>query len=389
MLMNSNNHIDKHYNELFDLCTGMSSDKTIRELQKYNTRLIGLEWDVKRHPYHRVLRLCSDRVVGRGDNHQTLRADGQGAEHEAIVGSFLRKFTSPDSEQLVDIVDVPILASPEDAIRHILSELGGLLQLPPVSDSQLEEAFEFARQYRTTTPYHPPDKLSRPIRYYALAPEIDLAAVVEIAIYHMPPELAHPCQRFLSFMRKENRLIATPHVTLSHEGNLAQEKEALGEEAAASGPQRKAWEACKRLSETGSPTWAYDVTHIAWDGRVMALILADLRLVSASTTDIERSGLKSDGERAPETIGQVTEQSEQDAKDAILPTMVSHMHITVGTKGEDIRPYESRTVVGRVKEMIAQGQQSGEVDEIVPGGGMVRWAEVGKVEGEGRIKGMW
>jgi tRNA ligase len=384
--MSSNNHIDKHYEELYDLCTGMNSDKTIRELQKYNTRLIGIEWDIKRHPYHRLLRLCSDRVVGRGDNHATLRPDATGSEHEAIVGKFLRNYTSPDSDLFAQMIDVSVLVSPEEAVRHIISELSPLLHLPTIDDAQLLAAFESARQYKVTTAYHPPDKVSKAIRYYALAPEIDAGAVVEIGIYHMPPELAHPCQRFLSALQKNKRLISTPHVTLSHEGNVAEERESLGEKVAEEqGPQQRAWNACKRLSETGSPLWAYDVTHIAWDGRVMALILADLRILpsTASSHEDASSGAKLAVE------GQVTEQSRRDAEDAILPTMVSHMHITVGTKTDDIRPYESRNVVGKAKEMIARGQQSGETDEVVEGGGTVRWAEIGKVEGEGRIKGMW
>jgi tRNA ligase len=339
---------------------------------------VGLEWDVKGHPYHRVLRLCSERVVSRGDNHQTLHPDEQGCEHETIVGSFLRKFTSPDPDLFAQIVDVSVLATPKEAVRHIIDELTPLLGLPSVNDEQLRVASVQAEQYKVTTPYHPIDKQSKSIRYYALAPEIDPGALIEIGIYHMSPELAHSCQRFLSSLKKERRLISAPHVTLTHEGNLASEREALGDEIAqGQGPQHKAWHACKRLSEVGSPTWAFDVTHIAWDGRVMALILDDLRLVPAT----------SPGQGGKSTS--ISEQSRQDAEDAILPSMVSHMHVTVGTKAEEIRPYESRNVVGRVKELIAQGQQIGETDEVVPGGGVVRWAEIGRIEGEGRIKGMW
>lgn len=373
-------------------------------MDQYNIHLIGLLWDVESQPYHRVLRLCSERVVSRGDNHQTLRPDPSvQAEHEAVVGKFIRNFTAPNEDLFHTIIDVPLGESPRNVVRRIVSGLSSIkfeslsIANPLPDDQTIEQAIDEAKQYKSNTPYHPIDKTGKLIRYFGLAPEIDVSAVVEIGIYHMSPEFAHSCQRFLSYLQREQRLVRTPHVTLSHENNVKAEEEGVGvaegdgegvntssapkndnTQTKDPGPQRRAWDACKFLVEHGSPLWAYDVTHIVWDGRVMALILADLRL--RPDTAVPSNGSSAAGDK--KALSKIDEST------VILPEVRKYLHITVGTKNEDIRPFESRGIVYVAKGRIALGEDEGMSGEIVSGGGEVRWAKVGRVEGEGRVKGM-
>jgi tRNA ligase len=354
-LISRNNHIDKHYNELADL-------RNSRDLQAYNVRLIAILWDVEKQPYHRMLRICSERVKDRGDNHQTLRPDLTAeAEHEAVVSKFIRDFVDPDESKFDAIVDVSLTDTPEQTIRRIVTDLSVSLGLPSVDNEQIPSALDSARGYKSTTPYHPPAKVGRAIRYFGLAPEIDLAGIVEVAIYYMRPDLAQSAQRFLFALQAKERVITKPHITLVHETNVAEEKAAQGGEA---GIQARAWDDCVRLAgQTSSVMWDFEMTHVVWDGRVMAIVVEKLE------------------PQTKEGMDSLAKLVLEETKDGV--------HITVGTKEEDIRPYEARPLVEMVRKRILAGELDGETEEFVEGGGKVRWAQLGPTKGEGRVKGMW
>lgn len=353
LLTSRNNHIEKHYKELADL-------HNAKDLKPCNVRLIAILWDIDSQPYHRLLRICSERVVGRGDNHQTLRPDlTLDAEHEAVVGSFLRNFETPDEGMFDSMIDVSVMDSPLEAIKKITTGLQGLgLEVP--RDEQIQAALDDARGYQVTTPYHPPTKLGRSVRYFGLAPEIDLAAIVEIAVYHMPPHHAQSAQRFLSDLVNKQRVITSPHITLVHETNVQAEKDSQS----TPGIQQRAWEICVRLAEKQvSAMWTFNMTHLVWDNRVMALVVDDLVPTS--------------------------QEGQGDLKDLVHEETKEGIHITVGTKEEEIRPYEARALVEMVRKRINEGEDEGEVEGKVDGGGKVRWAKIGSIHGEGRVKGMW
>lgn len=342
----------------------MSDESPFKKtLQAYNVRLIGIVWDIDSRPYHRLLRLCSERIVNRGDNHQTLRPDSSmDAEHEAVVSSFLHNFTTPEPT----IFDKQIVVSVEDdqraALRTIVDGLVDVLSIPPVSDQDLDYALDKARGYKTDTPFHGFARLGKSVRYFGLAPEVDINAVVEEALRSpVPKASAAHAKQFMTLLRTKNRVTLKPHITLAHEKNVAAEKETTGEE----GPHAVAWNTCKSLAEAAiSPIYEFDVTHLAWDDRVMALVVADIR--PKATADRQK------GERL------------------ILPSEVElNLHVTVGTQGEDISAFESRGVVRVAREAIARGSNSGEGGEATEGGGIVHWAAVGPITGTGRIRGMY
>ena len=364
-----NNHLSKHYDELtampFD--TKLGTGKT---LKMYDVRFIGLLWNVDDLPYHRVLRVCSERVVKRGDNHQTLRPDPSiEAEHEAIVGNFLRAFTSPDPEDFEQIIRVGVEDDPMTVLKKSVDTLVDILGVPKPDDDALKAALDRANEYKTTTPYHAPARISKTVRYFGLAPEIDLPNLVSSLLESHPDESA---QAFLQDLVSRSRITAKPHVTLSHEKNVQDEKDAatnFNPDSDASGtpvepgPHQRCWNQCQALASDGSSTMAmyqYNITHLVWDDRVMSLIIDTLRPKNTETIQLE----------VPEDYAK-------------------HLHITVGTRSEEISAFESRGIVSAAREGIAAGQEAGEADEVVEGGGKVRWFSIEGIKGEGRVKGMW
>ena len=50
-------------------------------------RLLALNWALDKPPAM-IHRICSDRIIGRGENHQTLRADVSAAKsHEGVINT--------------------------------------------------------------------------------------------------------------------------------------------------------------------------------------------------------------------------------------------------------------------------------------------------------------
>lgn len=175
----------------------------------------------------------------------------------------------------------------------------------------------------------------------------------------MPPDLAQSCQRFLFALQAKKRVISSPHITLVHELSVQEEKA-----AEKGGLQAKAWDDCVRL--VGRPEnvmWEFEMTHVVWNNRVMAIVVNNLDPPS-------QEGIES-------LARLVHEETKAGA------------HITVGTKEEDIRPYEARPLVEVVKKRVVAGELEGEMEEVSEGSGKVRWARLGPTKGEGRVKGMW
>ena len=350
-----NNHIDKHYNELSKL------GDTDKSLRNYDVRLIAIVWDVKGEPYHRTLRTCAERVIKRGDNHQTLRPDTTPeAEHEAVVGKFLRDFTEPDEELFDALLRVKVTDTPGDVLRKLVAELVPLLDLVAPSEAEVDHAIQKAFEYRTTTPYHAPQKLSKAPRYYALAPEIQIKDVVESIIGETqgPADNMASARSLFEHLIAQGRLAKAPHVTLVHEKTVAEEKE--GSTEGTSGPAATLWDKCVEQA-VQMRMYEYSLTHLVWDGRVMALALTGMKAIDGKGDEVD-----------------------------LPPDVLEGLHITVGTREEAISAFESRAIVRMARRSMEFGAgDHGEAKEVTEGGGKVRWLAVQPVlKGEGRVRGM-
>ncbi|WWC70864.1 uncharacterized protein I206_104816 [Kwoniella pini CBS 10737] len=371
-----NNHIPKHYEEL----AAITSSKA---MQKYDVRLIGIVWDISSQPYHRLLRICSERVVSRGDNHQTLRPDPTvDAEHEAVVGQFLRNFTSPDPALFDNLIDVQVLHSPKEALVKIANGLVPLVDLPKPSEEDLENALDYAVEYKINTPYHAIAKVGKPIRYFGLAPEIDLNEIVENIIQVIQDDsIKTSAQSIFEEIKNQNRITAKPHITLSHEKNVSIEAEELANNNKNQnqiGTQKKLWDRCRKLAEMKfSILFKFDIKHLIWDNRIMTLSIKNLQPILNENNSIDQQKEKKENENEDEL-----------GLNNVLPEDVKNLlHITVGTKNEEISAFESRGLMNVLNSF--NGGDKGEIDEIVEGGGKVRWIKIEGVQGEGRVKGMY
>lgn len=379
-----NNHIDKHYDELAELAESMARPDPQPKAKKggaeqqarqpSNVRMIAIMWNVESEPYQKAVRICSERIVRRGDNHQTLRPDFSAeAEHEAVVSQFLRNFTHPHPQEFDTIIEIPLTASPEETLRLVIDGLAEipdfpLGDVPRPSEEVRQEALAAAQAYRTTTAFYASSqKHGRAPRYFGLAPEIDLAAAVEPLVTENESARA-----IFEAIKAAQRITDRPHVTLCHEKTVAQEKES--QRADGSGPHEQLWDRCKRLAECKDfVMWDFDITHLVWDDRVMALVIGNLR-----AGDVIRNG--------EDTALESDLQNQLELPDGLE----DDLHITVGTRAEEISAFEAKALTRAVRPYIAaqDSAPAGELDEVVEGGGKVHWIKVPALNGQGRIKGM-
>ena len=375
------NHIPKHYDELAKI----AEDK---KLQKFDTRLICVTWDLDTFPYYRLLRILSDRVVARGENHQTLRPDPTlDAEHEAVVGRFIRDYTPPDPAIFEDIISVSVMDSAKVTLTKVVRGLMKSLGLTMPSEDVINQGLEAASLYKTTTPYHPVARQGRSTRYFAVAPEINL---YELACGAIEPfrdtEKGQSAWSFLDELYKRGRITAKPHVTLSHENNVKAEMEVRNrtgaresrddsELAQSPGPEEILWETCKSIATSKyPPLYSFSLTHLVWDDRTMAFCLSGLSPVISPTPD------EPDGAASPSLCPDL---------DSVLPQATkTYLHVTVGTRDADVPAFESRSLVKIVRERLEAGEQEGEIEEVVANGGNVKWMKIRLARSEGRIRGM-
>lgn len=372
------NHIPKHYDELAKIAED-------RKLQKFDTRLISITWDLDTFPYYRLLRILSDRVVARGENHQTLRPDPTlDAEHEAVVGKFIRDYTPPDPAVFEDIISVNVMDSAEVTLTKVVQGLVKSLGLTTPSEDVINQGLEAASLYKPTTPYHPAARHGKSTRYFAVAPEINLYELTSKAIEPFrDTEKGQSAWLFLDELYKRGRITAKPHVTLSHENNVKAEMEARSRTGACEskddselvqspGPEEILWETCKSIATSKYPLlYSFSLTHLVWDDRTMAFCLSGLSPMASSAED---------GTVSPSVCPDL---------DSVLPQATRrYLHVTVGTRDVDVPAFESRSLVKIVRERLEADEQEGEIEEVVANGGSVKWMKIGPAKSEGRIRGM-
>ena len=125
-------------------------------------------------------------------------------------------------------------------------------------------------------------------RYYALAPEIDVVEIVRRAAAGAGDDngpAATSALAFLQHLLDNNRIIQKPHVTLIHEKEIQDEREAalatnstLNDEDLATLPKATTWSHCLAISlDSSRPLFAFKMAHLVWTDRIMALSIEDVQ----------------------------------------------------------------------------------------------------------------
>jgi tRNA ligase len=256
-------------------------------------RLLALYWPLDQ-PAATIHRVCCDRVLYRGENHQTLRADIENKVHEEVVWKFITGTEELLEGEVDASIEIDLTLTLAEAVQRAVDGCVGILGVPTPSPEKISEAIDIARAYAVSVKKETQksDSNRSMPRYFGLLPEINLEEIIGMGL-----EQDDNPSEFWEGLKKKGRLTKRPHVTIVHQNNVDSEREL--------------WERCLALNRLAiSPTFKFTLGSIVWDDRVMA---ATVEHLSVDTADGEAQKL------AQEFISDLS----QHVKD--------RLHITVGT----------------------------------------------------------
>lgn len=308
-----------------------------------------------------IRKTMRERVLGRGDNHQTIQAASKNPnEIIDIMEGFIHRFQPVDHEKGPDdnfdlVINLDVTASSRENLETVVSQLHAEFpalfdQMPAASD--LDEAIEWAmNDYRPGLKHEigkkggnksqtqnqangtvPKVKLPK-VDYFAVQlPAARVSSIVDSAFRDQDPETA----RFFRQLQHYRRVQPSFHVTLIHRASAGDHPQEwarlldLHDRAMANGSNPNEHEFGKVQVQ---------LERIVWDSRVMCIVVRLLNQPSDS-----RNG---ENDQGFQTVNKIA-------------------HITIGTASQDIKPKESNDLLQKwvrdgsghetgVKEMKIQG----------------------------------
>jgi tRNA ligase len=333
-----NNHLPKHHEELSDLAVNQS-------FEDHGVRRIALVWDIDSHPYNKALRITSERILSRGENHQSLRPDpADQMRHEAVIRMFMSDFVPPEGGLFDDTIKLGLENSLEQNLRITADGLCDIMpQLHRPTDADITKALEEAKSYKPSVKKDLQGKETPPPRYYGLSIELDLKQyVADALVSHSSAvsDIKRDAEQFLGHLVANGRIVARPHVTIVHEKTVQEETPAEAIASSSIGPAQRLWTTCEALRKMPSPAlFEFDLTALLFNDRVMTLVVDHVRPHQTAGSLREESGSQE------HDSGKVDKQHLLDVERALCEDLKEVLHVTVGTREEGIQPYEARGLV--------------------------------------------
>ena len=272
-------------------------------------RLLALNWALDKPPA-RIHRICGDRVMDRGDNHQTLRADNVAKTHEGVIWKFINSTEELAEDEVDEVVEMDVEDDLEASLERAVDACVRILGLERPSQEEVAQALSVARAYKPAKKKEDQkSKVAKP-RYYAFQPEVDVGNLVggRLSEDGTPEQMS----AFWDALEKNKRVASIPHVTVVHTKSLPQEQ--------------TLWDRCEKLFLLDSPPlFDLELGDIICNKRVMTITIKDIKphVVLDEDTDVDAQTF------IKELDGRLRQK----------------LHITVGTASGDISPFEARALV--------------------------------------------
>lgn len=355
MIADRNNHQKRERKQLIE-----DVSKIVPE-----TRFVALSYVHDRRNYDSIRQKTRERVLSRGDNHQTIQAGSKGQDEIIqIMEGFMYRFEPVDRDREPDsgfdhIIDLDVTASSrenlETVVAQLHSEYPSLFGEMPTADD-LDNAIEAAlKDYSpdikheikshdfnkatkartrpeqngsTPKPNGSQSKAKDPkIEYFSITlPPSRITTILDAVFRDVPAEPA----RMYNHLQQQRRIQSAFHVTLIHRASSAQHPDYW------SGLTDMYFKASQNADGPRDPELGSCTVHVerlVWDNRVMCFVV---RLLPIPGSDVQ---WRSTNEMA---------------------------HITVGTADNSIKPKESNDLLKKWAQ-IGSGTHSGIWDTPIRG----------------------
>ncbi|KAL1626775.1 tRNA ligase [Neofusicoccum ribis] len=335
-------------------------EQIMRDMQQTiqdDVRFVALHWVHDRRNYDQIRRAMQERVLSRGDNHQTIQANKKGsAEVIGIMEGFLQRFQPVKVDEPPDdlfdlVINLDVTASSRENLETIVSQLNSeypkLFGAMPTAQD-LDNAIEAAlndykpdikhelnfgnksnqrqpqQQQQNGAPKPKPIKID----YFCIKlPTSRITGVLDAIFKDQDPATQH----FYRQLQGLRRVQAEFHVTLIHRAS-AKERQEHWQNLVDLHAERGA--AMANLTDPDLGTARVQLERVVWDNRVMCFVV---RL------------LPNENAEAPE-----------------FQTTNEVAHVTVGTASKDIKPKESNDLLKRWLQE-GSGEETGIRDMMVRG----------------------
>ncbi|KAF8650291.1 hypothetical protein AX16_005319, partial [Volvariella volvacea WC 439] len=230
VIADKNNHLRQHRDQL-------------REIARKNydppVKLIALDWSssVSSMPPAQAHNICCDRILGRGEKHQTLRADTQGKSHEDVIWQFIQSTQELGGDEVDTTIDMELTDDLEEAVKRAVDGLRGVLGLEKPGEDEIQEALKSIQNYEPKIRQEIKAKGKKEtIRYFAFLPEFDLRTFVDDVFEQAKTQHAEGTvggvdedelskkfanlkirkadESFWELLKEKDRVAKRPHITL-------------------------------------------------------------------------------------------------------------------------------------------------------------------------------
>lgn len=319
-----------------------------------------------------IRRVTQERVLARGDNHQTIQA-GSKSQREiiSIMEGFLGRFepldpdSSPDSG-FDEVIHLDVAASSRQNLETVVNSLHSMYPkiVPEVpSPDALDEAIEAAlhdyqppikhdlsfksnnnnnkshnpsqsQQSRNQNQEGPSAPKAPKLEYFSLQlPTKEILSALEKAF---SPNASPETTKFYHQLQTSRRLQPAFHITLIHRASMQEHPELWSRlnslhSTVTSKPQTQSQDA-RNAQSPSLGTCRVQLERVVWDGRVMCIV----------------ARLLDEGWESANAVS----------------------HVTVGTAGQEIKPKESNDLLARWLES-GSGGETGISEATIEGGGVL------------------
>ncbi|KXX80616.1 tRNA ligase 1 [Madurella mycetomatis] len=338
------------------------------KLQHTAARLVALHF--VHNDIDTVRQVTQDRVLARGDNHQTIQAATDMNKVVGIMEGFIQRFEPCDPEREPDVgfdavIDLDPARGSRENLEIVIKELHRLYpnfipSIPPAEamDAAIKAALEgYQPDLRHTIPDRSRNKKAakgqdqqqqaaekskkkKGLEYMSVdVPTKDVLAALENTF---PPALPPAQARFFKQLQGTRRVQPKFHVTLMHRAS-AKEYPDLWQRYTFLQDTDGAIHPDGRLGELD-----VQLERVVFDDRIMAIVV---RLIPTSPEDADVSGSQQQQQHPPrpkwECVNRVA-------------------HITVGTRDDSVKPKESNDLLARWLDQ-GSGEETGIGDLLIEG----------------------
>ncbi|RMD41125.1 hypothetical protein DV735_g3978, partial [Chaetothyriales sp. CBS 134920] len=273
-----------------------------------------------------IRKVTQERVLERGDNHQTIQAGSKGRrETIGIMEGFLNRFqgcdrTSDPDDNFDQVINLDVTASSLDNLDTVITQLYNaypkLFEKEMPTRGDMQDAIDFALNSQVTVKHElsfgkDNPQLAKKLAYFSISvPKAEIDKVLADVFAHASPEEA----RLYTHLRQSQRIQAQFHVTLIHRASISN--------------HQNMWESYinafmqalsnANLADKAAPAPVLGLARVklerlVWDDHIMAFVV---RVLPTETGEL-------------------------------WPSANAITHITVGTASPKVKPKESNELLAR------------------------------------------